>query len=170
MWVLAIEPSSLEDRRVHLTIAPSLQPSDVVDLYLPVSGSEHLGARARGGLASELQVLLRTGCYPLRASGGHAAAAAVFLHTCRGQSTSRTAAGLRGPSASPRERHHGWPLLHRANAQAPRAPRTAEPRVGSRTLTPTPKHANPESSPVPLAPAPPRLQLSPAQRPPRREG
>lgn len=59
-----------------------------------------------------------------------------------------------GPSASPRERHHGRPLLHRANAQAPRAPRTAKPRVGSRTLTPTPKYTNPESSPVPLASGP----------------
>lgn len=59
-----------------------------------------------------------------------------------------------GPSASPRERHHGRPLLRRATAQAPRAPRTAKPRVGSRTLTPTPKHTNSESSPVPLASGP----------------
>lgn len=59
-----------------------------------------------------------------------------------------------GPSASPRERHHCRPLLQHANAQAPRAPRTAKPRVGSRTLTPTPKSTNSESSPVPLASGP----------------
>lgn len=70
-----------------------------------------------------------------------------------------------GPSASPRERHHGRPLLHRANAQAPRAPRTAKPRVGSRTLTPTPKYTNSESSPCPLGLGSPRLcSLQPSGR------
>lgn len=70
-----------------------------------------------------------------------------------------------GPSASPRERHHCRPLLQHANAQAPRAPRTAKPRVGSRTLTPTPKSTNSESSPRPLGLGSPRLcSLQPSGR------
>lgn len=93
---------------------------------------------------------------------------AVSLQVDRGRPTLRGSAPLSSLSAPPRERHDPLSLLlHVVIAQAWIGELTAEPREGSRTLTPPPKTQTQKAVYPYFASVPHSLQLSPTLLPGR---